>query len=170
MKHEITSLSNWNEMDTHISNLFCWSYSKIVHSILLGEEVSFVLIAKNTKEANDIRQFDFDYILQVAEHVDVYIEKAIEGIRQELEHNYAIFGIKQEQVIAYLQFKNKDFPVAMPTITFYPNREMYLQFYEADFPNVEYGLGIGVCFENDKVSSIDIPESGENNMIEQDLV
>jgi len=170
MKHEIISFTNWNEIDTQISNLFCWSYSKIVHSILLGEEVSFVLIAENTKEANDIRQFDFDYILQVAEHIDVYIEKAIEGIKKELEHNFAMFGIKQEQTIDYLNIANKDFPVAMPAITIYPNNEMYLQFYEANFPNVEYGLGIGVCFENDKVTSVDILESDEDNMIEQDLM
>lgn len=56
----------------------------------------------------------------------------------------------------------------MSNITFYPNKEMYLQFYEAYFPNVEYGLGIDVSFECDRISSIDILEADESKMIDQD--
>jgi len=57
----------------------------------------------------------------------------------------------------------------MPNITFYPNKEMYLQFYEADFPNVDYGLGIGISFENDIINFVDIPEADESTIIEEDL-
>lgn len=170
MNHTIANLSNWKEIETHIGNLYCWSYTKSINSTLLEEEVSLLLIAENTAATNEINQFDFGYISQVVDNIDVYIEKAIEGIKKELEHNFAMFGIKQEQTIDYLNIANKDFPVAMPAITIYPNNEMYLQFYEANFPNVEYGLGIGVCFENDKVTSVDILESDEDNMIEQDLI
>lgn len=169
MNHIIANFSNWEEAETHISNLYCWSNSKSVNSVLLEEEVSLLLIAENTNAANDINQFDFGYISKVVETIDVYIEKAIEGIKKELEHNPILFGVKQEQVVDYLNIANKDFPVVMPNVTFYPNYEMYIQFYDANFPNVESGLGIGVCFEKDRVTSVDIPETDEDNMIDQDL-
>ena len=168
MNTEIENLENWKEMETHISNLFAWSYLGKINSSFLCEEVSFVLIAQNTKEANDIKQFDFDYISQVADNIDVYIEKSIEGIKQELEKNPDIFGIKQEQVSDYLKFTNKDFPVSYSNITFYPKKEFYLQFYEANFPNAEYGHGIGVSFENDIIKFVDVPD--ESDMIEEDLI
>jgi len=169
MNTDIVNLENWKKMETHISNLFCWSYLKEINSSFLCEEVSFVLVAQNTKEANDIKQFDFDYISQVADNIDIYIENAIEGIKKELEKNPDKFGIKKEQVIDYLKFTNMDFPVSMPNITFYPNREMFLQFYEANFPNADYGHGIGIDFEDDIINSVEVLEE-ESNMIEEDLI
>ena len=65
MNTDIVNLENWKKMETHISNLFCWSYLKEINSSFLCEEVSFVLVAQNTKEANDIKQFDFDYISHI---------------------------------------------------------------------------------------------------------
>ena len=169
MNTEIGNLENWKETETNISNLFCWNYIEQTHSSFLCENVSLVLVAQNTKEANDIRQFDFEYISQVADNIDVYIEKSIEEIKKKLEKNPDMFGITQEQVVAYLKFTNKDFPVSMPNITFFPDRTMYLQFYEADFPNIDYGLGIGINFENDNIIDIDIPEADERTIIEEDM-
>ena len=65
MNTEIVNIENWKETETRISNLFCWNYVEQIHSSFLCENVSFVLIAQNTKEANDIEQFDFEYISQV---------------------------------------------------------------------------------------------------------
>lgn len=170
MNAEIVNLKNWKATETNISDLFCWSYSGKINSSFLRGEVSFALVAQNTKEANDIKQFDFDYILQVADNIDFYIEKAIEAIKKELEKNPGMFGVNQEQIAGYLKFSNQDFPVSMPNITFYPNKEMYLQFYEAGFPNVDYGLGIGISFGNDIINSVDIPEADESTIIEEDLI
>ena len=167
--NEIVSPENWKEMETHVSNLFSWSYSGKINSSFLCEEVSIVIIAHNTKETNNIKQFDFDCISQVADNIDIYIENAIEGIKQELEKNPEIFGIEQGQVSDYLKLTNKDFPVSYSNITFYPKKEFYLQFYEANFPNAEYGLGIGVNFENDIIKYVDIPEADESTIIDEDL-
>jgi hypothetical protein len=165
MNAEIENLENWKETKTYISNLFFWSYLGKINSTFLCEEVSFVMIA----ETNNIKQFDFDYISQVADNIDIYIENAIEGIKQELEKNPEIFGIEQEQVSDYLKLTNKDFPVSYSNITFYPKKEFYLQFYEANFPNAEYGFGIGVHFENDIIKFVDIPEVDESAIIDEDL-
>ena len=165
MNAEIENLENWKETKTYISNLFFWSYLGKINSTFLCEEVSFVMIA----ETNNINQFDFDYISQVADNIDIYIENAIEGIKQELEKNPDMFGIEQEQVAGYLKLTNKDFPVSNSHITFYPKKEFYLQFYEANFPNAEYGLGIGVNFENDIIKYVDIPEADESTIIDEDL-
>ena len=107
MNTKILNLKNWKETETNISNLFCWSYLGEINSSFLCEEVSFVLVAQNTKEANDIKQFNFDYISQVADNIDVYIEKAIEEIKKELGRNPDMFGIKQEQIADYLKFTLK---------------------------------------------------------------
>jgi hypothetical protein len=165
MNTEIVNLENWKETKTYISNLFYWNYQEKIHSSFLCEEISFALVA----EANDIKQFDFDYISQVADNIDSYIEKAIEATKKELEKNPDMFGIEQVQVVDYSKLTNKDFPVSMPNITFYPNKEMYLQFYEADFPNVDNGLGIGIHFENDSITLVDIPEADESNIIDEDI-
>ena len=170
MNTEISNIENWKETKTNISNLFYWSYLGIINSSFLCEEVSFFLVAQNTKEANDIKQFDFNYISQIAENIDIYIEKAIEEVKKELERNPDMFGIKQEQIADYLKLTNKDFPVSVPNITFYTNKEMYLQFQEADFPNVDYGLGIGILFEKDIISSVDVLEADESNIIDEDLI
>ena len=166
MNSEIKNHKNWKENETKISTIFFWSYSGEVNSLFLNEEVYFVLIG----ETNDINQFDFDYISFVAENIDVYIENAIIGIKKELEKTPEMFGIKQEQNLHYLNFLNKEFPVSGAHITFYTDKEMFLQFYEADFPNIEYGFGIGINFKNDKIISIEIPDSDESNIIEEDLM
>ena len=163
MNAETVNLKNWKEMKTHTGNLFCWSYLETINSLILCDEVPFVLIAEN----NEIKQFDFDYISQVADNIDFYIEMAIEEIKKELEKNPDMFGITKEQVADYLGFTNNNFPVSMPNITFYPNKEMYMQFYEANFPNAEYGFGVGIGFKKDTVSFVDVPDS--DNKIEEDL-
>ena len=166
MNSEIKNHKNWKKHETKISNLFFWGYSGEVNSSFLNEEVYFVLIG----ETNDINQFDFDYISFVAKNIDIFIENAIIGIKKELEKKPEMFGIKQEQIIHYLNFSNKEFPVSGTHITFYTDKEMFLQFYEADFPNIDYGLGIGINFKNDAIISIDIPESDESTIIKEDLI
>ena len=166
MNSEIKNHKNWKENETKISTIFFWSYSGEVNSLFLNEEVYFVLIG----ETNDINQFDFDYISFVAENIDVYIENAIIGIKKELEKTPEMFGIKQEQILHYLNFSNKEFPVSGTHITFYTDKEMFLQFYEANFPDIDYGFGIGINFKNDVIISIDVLDSDESNMIKEDLI
>ena len=155
----LENIGHWKEIATNISNLFMWSYLSEIHSEFLGTEASFVLIADQTKKGNDIGQFDFQYISKVADHIDAYIEKSIEGIKLELAQNPDAFGIKKEQITDYLEIPNKEFPVSMPNFTFYPGKDIFLQFYEADFPKADYGFGIGVSFKEDVIVSIDVLDS-----------
>jgi hypothetical protein len=166
MNSEIKNCNNWIEIETKISNLFCWSYSEEINSPFINQDVNFELVA----ETNNINQFDFDYISLIAKNVDTYIENAIIGIKNELKRNPKMFGMKQEQTIGYLNFANKEFPVSSPNITFYPNKEMYLRFCDADLPNIDQGVGIGIYFKNDVIDSIDIPEVDESTIIKEDLV
>ena len=70
------------------------------------------------------------------------------------------------EIVNLKNWKEMETLVSMPHITFYPHKEMYMQFYEANFPNAEYGFGVGIGFQKDTVSFVDVPNS--DNEIEED--
>lgn len=159
MNIEIANLENWKEQSASPSNFFVWTYCyERIYSSLCEEIVSLALCAEDIR---DLQQFDFDYVSQVADHVDLYIQKAFDGIKAELVKNPDLFGIKPEQVSIYLKNSNKDFRVSIPVFMISPKNEIDLQFIEANFPNVEYGHGIMVHFENDTVKSVEVVGSDE---------
>lgn len=165
MREEIENINNWKESQTNTSDLYMWVYVSKMHSAFLNAEMDFLLISDYEKPDKDINQFDFQYIAQVAESLDTYIERAIESIKEELAKNPDDFGIKKEQVAGYLKIPNKDFPVAKPNVIFYPGKEMFLQFYEAGFPNADYGAGIGITFKNDMTVDVWVVVNDESNVI-----
>ncbi|MCL2637794.1 MAG: hypothetical protein FWD48_05420 [Oscillospiraceae bacterium] len=167
MNNKILDKNNWIQSTEKNIGLFVWHYSDEIYSSVYGE-VPVHLYADSKKDKNDINQFNFKYILQVANSIDDYFNKAIESIKDELSKKPAEFGINETQIADYLKLPIEEFPVSSPRLMFYTEKNIFIQYHYADFPTVEYGPGIGVTFENDVVTSVEI--QGHVEFTEEDFI
>jgi len=168
MNKDISNINNWKQQETRISNLFYWTYQLDVKSSFPYEEIYVELIADNAPEGNNINLFDFRFISSIIDNIDIYFEIAINGIKEEMKKDCAAFGITIESIVKYRELSPISFPVVQPYIIFYRDGTWMIRFAEADFPTVDYGLGIGITFDQKTITDISILDSDE--MIEEDII
>ncbi len=166
--NNINNINNWKQEDTRIKDLYYWIYQKDLKSSFPFEETSVEFIADHALEGNDINLFDFNFISSIIQTIDTYFEIAINGIKEEINKDHTLFGITQKKTAEYLNMPAISFPVNQPSILFYRDGTWMIRFAEADFPTVDYGLGIGITFDRKKITDISILDSDE--IIEEDIL
>lgn len=167
MNREIFDLNNWRQEETRISDLYYWIYKLDIKFTFPYQETFIELIADHEVKGEDITQFDFDFISDIIDNIDLYFEKAIIGIKGEIKKDPDSFGLSENEISIYEQMDTRNFPVNQPNIVFYRNAEWMIRFAEADFPTVDYGLGIGITFKKEAITDISILNSDET--IEEDM-
>lgn len=121
-----------------------------------AEPIRVELISGDAQRGNDLNQFDFCFIDSIINNVDKYLLEATASIKTDLENNPTSFGITEDEVGKYQELSLPDFPVEFPSIVFFPDKTWLIRFADASFPNVNYGLGVGVSFEEYKIRGVKI--------------
>lgn len=148
----------WREVDSSTGEFHVWILEDKIISGYFYEPVDVNLITDDVERFADITQFDLKKVKEVVENVDYYITNSIEFIKSELLSTPELFGITALEADKYRDVSATDFPVDMPEICFNPDKSWFIKFAYADFPSVEYGLGVIVHFDmNDSPFELNIP-------------
>ena len=160
---------NWKEdIENTPQSIRCWHLQEDVETKMeYSDGVSIYLISHNPEKGHDpqLYNYDFNFIQSVISDLDSYYIKAIEYIKVELRSNPEQFGISEQKAAEMITLKADNFPVDFPSVTFYDDNSWIIRFADADFPVINYGLGIIVFLKgivaNDMEIIPDEPETIE---------
>lgn len=149
---------NWKEVkDGTPTGVWYWVLQdELKTAIEYTEPLRVELISQDALQQNDLHQFDLHFIEQIIHDIDNYLLEAIAFIKNKLEDDPSSFGITEDEIGKYQDLSLSDFPVEFPNITFSTNKIWLIRFADADFPGITYGQGIGVFFDEYKITKIKI--------------